>query len=247
MSHPKGGKREDAVEAGGRASRPPSGRALGGRGKDVLDHLGDIITEAFRRSGSGSDKDAFTYIKAMMDDLSVASIQRSSKYLVRRVLDAMDLERTCGKGACAGGAGVVVEYGAADGVITRPVLQSLPPGAKLVAVERNPKLYVRLRMIDDPRLIPVNGDVRRIGRIVRGLGIGTVDAIVSGVPFSLFRPRARHEVLTQTTELLRDGGVFVAYQVTTHLIPLLADYFRRVETEFELRNIPPLFVFKASK
>ena len=67
------------------------------------------------------------------------------------------------------------------------------------------------------------------------------------MPFALFRPRGRHELLARTTDLLKPGGRFVAYQMTTHLIPLLADYFSRVETEFEVRNIPPLFVFKALK
>ena len=47
--------------------------------------------------------------------------------------------------------------------------------------------------------------------------------------------------------MLEPSGRFIAYQVTTHLIGLLEDYFRKVKTEFEIRNIPPHFVFTAYK
>ncbi|MFA6318376.1 MAG: methyltransferase [Elusimicrobiota bacterium] len=173
----------------------------------------------------------------MFKDIAVASVQPSSKFLIQRVLKAMDL-RT---------ARVLVEYGAADGVITRHILSAMAPEARLVAIERNAALCGKLSRLRDRRLVPVYGDVRRLDSILRDLGIVQADVIVSGVPFSLFRPRARHELLTRTLDLLRPGGRFVAYQMTTHLIPLLGDYFSRVETEFEVRNIPPLFVFKAFK
>ncbi|MBI5882544.1 MAG: hypothetical protein HZB91_05510 [Elusimicrobia bacterium] len=227
--------------------------------KDVGDRLGELVTEfldkrrrvsdilnkdveellkeALSRGRKGAEEDVFLYLRAMLGDLAVASVQPSSKFLVRRVIKAMDL-RT---------ARVVVEYGAADGVITRHILDAMSPEAKLVAIERNAELCGRLERLRDGRLVPVYGDVRRLDGILRGLGLTQADVIVSGVPFSLFRPRARHELLSRTTELLRPGGRFVAYQMTTHLIPLLSDYFSRVETEFEVRNIPPLFVFKAFK
>ncbi|MBI4679283.1 MAG: methyltransferase type 12 [Elusimicrobia bacterium] len=177
------------------------------------------------------------YLRALLGDIAVASVQPSSRFLIRRVLDAMDLPS----------ARVVIEYGAADGVITRRILPGLSPQAKFVAIERNADLCARLERLRDDRLIPVCGDVRQLDRILRGLGFSHADVIVSGVPFSLFRPRARHELLARTIGLLKPGGRFVAYQMTTHLIGLLGDYFSRVETEFEIRNIPPLFVSKAFK
>ncbi|MBI5622832.1 MAG: methyltransferase type 12 [Elusimicrobia bacterium] len=197
-----------------------------GEGRDILDHLSELI-----------DEDSFLYLRALLGDLAVASVHPSSKFLIQRVLRAMDLRS----------ARVVVEFGAADGVITRQILPAMHDGARLVAIERNAQLCRRLERLDDRRLVAVHGDVRRLGSILSGLGLSGADVIVSGVPFSLFRPRARHELLCLTSDLLRPGGRFVAYQMTTHLIPLLSDYFSKVETEFEVRNIPPLFVFKAFK
>ena len=51
----------------------------------------------------------------------------------------------------------------------------------------------------------------------------------------------------KTSALLNPGGRFVAYQVTTHLIPMLKDYFSNVDIQFEVRNMPPHFVFTALK
>jgi phospholipid N-methyltransferase len=216
--------------------------------KDVIDHLGDFIEEQWRKGVSKveeifkDDKEAddklFGYFKTFMDDKGVAAVTPSSKFLVERTVKAMD----------ARGAKVIVEYGAAQGVMTKQILKKMPADAKLLAIELNDDLYKELTSrLDDPRLITVNGDVRNIEQIVAQHSLGPIDVIVSGIPFAFLSGRGRHELLKSTSELLRPGGRFVAYQVTTHLIPLLKDYFKRVKTEFEIRNLPPHFVFTSFK
>ena len=192
--------------------------------------------ELFKDSKRSDDR-LFSYFKVFMDDKGVASVMPSSKYLVKRVLKAMDVR----------GAKVVVEYGAANGVITTGILQNLPQDAKLVAIELNDKLFEGLKKIEDKRLIPVNGDVREVAAICRRHGISQADVIVSGIPFAFLSSRGRHELLEATRGLLKPEGRFVAYQVTTHLIGLLDEYFRKVKTQFEICNIPPHFVFTAFK
>jgi phospholipid N-methyltransferase len=215
--------------------------------KDVLKNLGSLIgdhvrkglskvEEIFKDNEEADDK-LFSYFKFFMDDKRVASVTPSSKYIVKRVLRAMDLK----------GPAVVVEYGAADGVITRHILDRLSPEGRVVAVELNDKLYAALSHLKDPRLVCVNGDVRDVEHIAERHGVVAADVIVSGIPFAFLSDRGRHELLARTNALLRPGGRFVAYQVTTHLIPLLKKHFRRVKTEFEIRNIPPHFVFTAYK
>ncbi len=225
--------------------------------RDVLDELGDLISErikkgrakleelideAKRNKGKAKDDDDgdfMGYFRVFLDDPAVAAVTPSSKFIVERVVKAMDLAD----------AKLIVEYGAAQGVITRQILKKMRPDAKLVAIEFNQKLYEELiATVKDDRLIPVHGDVREIDKILARVGMtGPVDAVTSGVPFSYFSNRGRHELLLKTTEILRPGGRFVPYQVTTHLIPLLKDYFSDVDTQFEVRNIPPHFVFTAIK
>lgn len=214
---------------------------------EKLENLGDAIEKHFRKGISkveeifkdnkAADDKIFGYFKAFVDDKGVAAVTPSSKFLVDRVLKAMDLR----------GPRVVVEYGAADGVITRRLLELLSKDSTLIAFELNDKLYEGLRMIKDPRLTTKHGDVRNVDKLLKEMGIDGADVIVSGIPFAFLSGRGRHELLTKTSDLLKPNGRFVAYQVTTHLIPLLKDYFKHVKIQFEIRNLPPHFVFTAFK
>ena len=92
-----------------------------------------------------------------------------------------------------------------------------------------------------------HGDVQDVDSILHRMGIVCADVIVSGIPFSFIEKDARHRLLAKTAGLLNPGGRFVAYQFTTHLIPLLKDHFSKVDTKFEVRNLPPHFIFTAFK
>jgi len=214
---------------------------------DVFGDLGRTIEEHFKKgvdkaeklfeNSKHADDKLFSYFKAFIDDKGVASVTPSSRFMVDRVLKAMDVR----------GVKTIIEYGAAGGVMTRRILDEMPQDARLIAVELNDHLYEDLTKIKDSRLIPVHGDVRDVEKIAGRHGAASVDVIVSGIPFAFLSSRGRHELLKSTHDLLKPGGRFVAYQVTTHLIGLLEEYFRKVKTQFEIRNIPPHFVFTAYK
>lgn len=178
-----------------------------------------------------------SYIAAFMRDKGVSSIMPSSKFIIRRVLKAMNLSKVR----------AVVEYGPAEGVITREILKGMHKDGVLIAIELNPSFVKSLRKIEDPRLKVVQGNVQEVEAILDKSAIQSVDAIVSGIPFSFFNSRERHLLLEKTAKRLNPGGRFVAYQFTTHLIPLLKCYFRKVNIELEVRNIPPHFVFTGYK
>ena len=233
-------------------------KKTGRKGKDVLDDLGGFIEAHFKKGvnkveeifkdNKAADDKFFSYFKAFVDDKGVAAVTPSSKFLVDRVVRAMDLQglHIHDRGEKRR-AKVVVEYGPADGVISRHILERLPKDGILIAIELNDQLFLSLKSIRDPRLKAVHGDVRQVAKILKEFGFDHADVIVSGIPFAFLSGRGRHELLLSTSELLSPGGRFVAYQVTTHLIPLLKDYFRRLKTEFEVRNIPPHFVFTSFK
>ena len=222
--------------------------------RDVLDDLGNLIGESVKKGrakleklieesrkhkkGGHDDDDFLGYLRAFLDDRNIAAVTPSSKFLVDRVIRAMNLPN----------AGVIVEYGAAQGVMTRRILEKMRPDAKLIAIEFNRRLFDELiERVRDPRMIAEHGDVREVDQILARHGIHKADTIISGVPFAVFSGRGRHELLHKTSELLNPGGRFVPYQVTTHLIPMLKDYFSDVDIQFEVRNMPPHFVFTALK
>lgn len=178
-----------------------------------------------------------SYVKAFWNDLKVASITPSSKYLVQRSISALNLPQ----------AKTIVEYGAARGVMTREILKQMRLDATLLAIEFNADLFDELKEIKDPRLMIFNGDVQEIDKILTCHNISGVDSIISGVPFAFFDKSAREDLLNKTWRGLNKDGRFVAYQVTTHLLPLLKDRFSSVNTQWEILNLPPHFVFTALK
>jgi phospholipid N-methyltransferase len=217
--------------------------------KELLKELGDFIEEKWKKAGAKideifkddkeSDDKLFSYFKVFMDDKGVASVTPSSKYIIERVLKAMHLN---------GERKVIVEFGAADGVMTKKLLPKLTKDSVVVAIELNDQLFAKLKDIKDPRLKAYNGDVRQFDKIMKECGVDEApDVVFSGIPFAFLSGRGRHELLLKISETLKPNGRFIAYQVTTHLIPLLKDYFKRVKSEFEIRNIPPHFVFTAFK
>jgi phospholipid N-methyltransferase len=215
------------------------GALIGGRIKEGRAKLGALLAEPRRGGKGGRGDEFFGYLKAFLADPGVAAVTPSSRYLASRTIKALALD----------GAKVVVEYGAARGVLTRRILQALGPNGRLVAVEFNRDFFEDFSAsVRDPRLIPVHGDVTRIDEILAGLGIERADRVVSGIPFSFLSESGRRALLAKTAALLAPGGRFVAtYQITGHLIPLLKDYFADVDIQYEVRNIPPCFVFTGRK
>lgn len=178
-----------------------------------------------------------SYLEAFLEDRKVASIAPSTKFLVERVLRRIE----------PGSARVVIEYGPAEGVLTRELLRRLPQDGVLAAIETNPGFVETLSRIGDPRLRVLHGDVRELDRLLGPLDLPPADAITSGIPFSFLKPLERHQLLHKTEERLSPGGRFVAYQVTAHLLPLLKYHFRAVDVEYEVRNLPPNFIFTGVK
>jgi phospholipid N-methyltransferase len=219
-------------------------------GRREFERLGAFIQERISKSrygfgellkagaaGGRKLKKPFSYIETFIEDAGVAAIHPSSKYLVARVVRAVEKN----------GPRVVVEFGAAEGVMTKKILKGLPHDGRLVAIERNAGFYKSLAEFHDTRLRSALGDVRDMKKILAGLGVEKADCFVSGIPFSFLSPGERSSLIREIYGHLSHGGRFVAYQCTTHLIPLLRAQFQQLEVELEIRNMPPHFVFTAVK
>lgn len=228
-------------------------------GKDILDKLEDFFDKKIQprvkemetllkkdiKLGKLKTKDlieydpdsAFSYLSAFLMDKGVTAIMPSTKFLVERVLKAMDLED----------AGTIIEFGPAEGVMTRRILHGMPEDGALLAIELNANFLKAVKRIRDPRLRVVQGDAQDVVRIAARHGLPKADVVVSGIPFSFFDLEGRHRLLDAIHAVLKPSGRFVAYQVTTHLIPILKEHFKHIDSYLELRNLPPHFVFTAKK
>lgn len=163
----------------------------------------------------------------------IASIVPSSKALVERVADKIDFGR----------ARVIAEYGPGVGVHSREIARRMRPDTQLLLFELDPAFSHDLerQFADDPRVHVINSDAARLPNELRRRGIPQCDYILSGIPFSILKIDKKRALLQKTYHGLAPSGQFITYQVTNEL-KQHAKIFDRVESEYFLQNIPPMFI-----
>ena len=94
----------------------------------------------------------------------------------------------------------------------------------------------------------MNSDAALLCQELAKRGHSHCDYIVSGIPFSILQPDKKRELLQHTYDSLapQDHSAFIIYQVTNELIGHCR-HFPRVESEYCLQNLPPMFVTKYYK
>lgn len=169
----------------------------------------------------------------------VAAITPSSKYVINRILKNVNLN----KAMC------VVEYGSGTGEVTHALLEKMRSDAKLICFETNPRFYTFLKEnLKDDRLIVVNDTAENLDQYLEKFKIVQVDYVFSGLPFSLIKPKNKEKIIEKTRNSLKKGGKFIVYQQYSKLVEkYLNIYFKNVSMEFEVKNMPPTFVFVCEK
>lgn len=170
--------------------------------------------------------------------LTVGTFAPSSPFVVRRLLGQIDW-------ACVR---TVVEYGPGVGTVTAAMLRRMRPDARLLAIETN-AVFVRFMRehIRDPRLIVRQGAAAEVLRMLEESGLGPVDCIVSGIPFSTMPEHRRRQTLVATARALVGDGRLVVYQWTQSVLPHLDGLFEVVDESVEWRNLWPMRLFLCEK
>lgn len=182
-------------------------------------------------------KNTLVYIKNFIEDRDVASVMPSSPFLVRRMVEKMDL----------GGGRVVVEYGPAAGVFSRSILREMGPEGRLILIETNADFVRRLReqFEHDPRVEIFEEPAQDVTRLLQQAGKEKADYVLSGIPFSFLSEEESHELIEATREALVPGGAFLVYQHRDHMSQLLPLHFDHIEEDYELLNVPPMHTYRA--
>jgi phospholipid N-methyltransferase len=172
----------------------------------------------------------------------VASIVPSSRTLIRKVAGKMDFSRPR----------IVAEYGPGEGCHTRELLRRMTPDSHLLLFELDAILAEHLSRAfrSDPRVTVLHADAASLPQALATRGLAACDYIVSGIPFSLLAPEPKRALLRATFDSLapHDDAAFIIYQVTNELRDKgHCAHFPRVESEYCLVNIPPMFVTKFYK
>nr|WP_222131725.1 methyltransferase domain-containing protein [Pseudonocardia sp. C8] len=149
------------------------------------------------------------------------------------------------------GSPVVVELGPGTGAVTAEVSRRMAPEGRHLAVELDPGMarYVAER---HPDVEVVNGDARKLGELLAERGIEHADAVISGLPWSLFDRDTQREILAQVVDVVGETGAFTTFAYS-HTMPmasarrfkgLLQEVFDEVVTTRTVwRNVPPAFCY----
>lgn len=146
---------------------------------------------------------------------------------------------------------VVVELGPGTGPTTAAVQRRLRGRGHHLAVEVDPVLAGHVAR-EHPSVDVVVGDAAELGRILAERGLTAVDAVLSGLPWSLISPETQRAILEAVAGVLRPGAAFttIAY---VHALPLggarqfrtlLGSLFDEVLTTRTVwLNIPPAVTY----
>ncbi|MGH3491605.1 MAG: class I SAM-dependent methyltransferase [Sciscionella sp.] len=145
----------------------------------------------------------------------------------------------------------VVELGAGTGAVSHTIGRRLPADSSHYAVEINPTLAEHLKNAC-PAMSVINGDATQLGPLLHSAGAPQVDAVVSGLPWSLFPEQQQRQILDHVCQVLTPTGGFstIAYRPATLLAGarrfrrLLDDYFADVVVTHTIwRNVPPALAY----
>lgn len=152
-------------------------------------------------------------------------------------------------------ASVVVEFGPGTGVITKKVMEVLPPTAIFFAMEINP-VFVEIIRTNYPGVTVFNDSAANTPKYLSQMGALACDAVVSGLPWASFSDDLQDSILDVIQDVLRPDGRFVSYAyLMSPIIPagirfrqqLRARFTDVTTTPMVWKNLPPAFVYRAEK
>lgn len=146
---------------------------------------------------------------------------------------------------------VVVELGPGTGVVSRAIRRRLPTSGRQLAVELDPAMVDHLAR-HAHWLQVLQGDAAHLRELLAGSGVPRVDAVVSGLPWSLVDPPVQRRTLEAITDVLAPTGAFTTFGYL-HALPvrrarefraLLRRRFDEVVVSRTVwSNVPPAVVF----
>lgn len=168
---------------------------------------------------------------------TVGTITRSSKHLCRGLIKHVDFDSTK----------LIVELGAGDGVITKHILDSMRPDAKLLAFEVNTKFCDQMRQINDDRLVVIEDSAEHLERYMKEAGFDQIDFIISAIPFVALPKEVGAQIVGEAHRCLKKGGRYIQVHYSLVMKQLYQTVFGNLDINFVAINVPPAFVLVSRK
>ncbi len=180
----------------------------------------------------------------MRCDPRVASVRETPPHIARMVASRIPPDSK-----------KVLEFGGGAGAISEEILKWLNPGNEETSGEKQllifeTNAYLRRRMLSrlpGVREKIIGSDMCFASKFVPR---ESVDAIVSGVPYSAMHRKERKAAIADAHVLLKPGGVFIAYQIRDAMYQAMQEIFEAIGMEVIERRIPfvdPKYIFTGRK
>ncbi len=172
------------------------------------------------------------FLKKFIDaPQQIGSITPSSKFLVQKMLGGLDWKYFR----------YVAELGTGTGVFTRYIMQHKHSQCKFLGIERDAEMRQNLQA-EYPDAF-WDECAENLCDSLRMAHFPRLDCVVSGLPFAVLEESARFKIMEGVLRAMAPDGIFVAFQYSLQMNPLLRRYFGAVSVEFTMLNLPPAFIY----
>lgn len=167
---------------------------------------------------------------------TVGALAPSSEKLAYKMVESIDFKN----------AKCIVEYGPGTGVFTNKLVNGKDRNTILLLLEYNKEFYKQLedRYIGYDNIILINDSAENVDRYLKEYNIDKVDYVVSGLPFASLPKNVSNTILRKTKGILKTEGIFITFQYTLLKKEFIAGYFKQIDLDRVLFNIPPAYVLK---
>ncbi len=147
----------------------------------------------------------------------------------------------------------IVELGPGTGAFTSSALKRFPEAKKYWAFEINPTFRMILKQRFPEIIVMENGAEQAVECLKADSG--TIDLVISGLPFANIPWRINRKIIDATHEIMREGAIFSTFvYFHTYQLPVLRRMrsylevkFSKVEVSLVWYNVPPAFVIKCTR
>ncbi len=184
-------------------------------------------------------------LRFLQNPRAIGALMPSGRALARKMADVVDWEK----------ARTVLEVGPGSGALTAEFLPRVQEGCRFFTVEINPD-FVELLESRFAGIEAVHDSVENLASILEERNLSFADAIISGLPWTIFTRKDQDRYLKAIRAGLDPEGVFVTYTYVQGLsLPGGRRFLRELKRNFThvsrsrpvWANVPPAVFFTCRK
>ncbi|MDA3967246.1 MULTISPECIES: class I SAM-dependent methyltransferase [Helicobacter] len=150
----------------------------------------------------------------------------------------------------------IAEIGPGLGSFTNEIIRLKDKNSTFIAIEINKNFYNILydKFGQTPNVYIENQNANNINNIIKSKNIENLDIVISGIPWTILKPKDKITLLSNINESLKKGGVFSTFM---YALPtpqaksfrkILHKKFSKVKvSKIIWKNFPPAIIFYCKK